>query len=340
MSAAPPSHSFEITRIEERWMVEDRTPRLLELRGERGRSVFDDAASPFPTLTATSLPFQPRSTDFGTLEDLRFAAVLDALPPGRFEVLRLRTRSAPSGAGQTSHLATVKTHGRSVVLAIDEQAVAKLRRLTPLLLAERGERPPVNPHQLPIVWNGGSAAVLLHEAVAHPSEERAVPIEWPSWLAVRDEPGHPGIGRMETDDAGRTPRSRDLLAGQEPSAWRREGFRNVPLRRLTNLVATAADAPFEIPASHIDVLLLGGGRWDPITDTVELRVTVSTLVHGDEARPLSPFTLHASREDVSRSLAGATGLPLEYPGVLCRAEGQRLPVGSFAPLLVTAPLAR
>ena len=50
------------------------------------------------------------------------------------------------------------------------------------------------------------------------------------------------------------------------------------------------------------------------------------------------LTIRATRSDIARSIVGATGDPIRYPGVICSREGQELFVGSYAPLIVTAGL--
>jgi hypothetical protein len=148
-----------------------------------------------------------------------------------------------------------------------------------------------------IVWLNGSAAVLLHEAFGHASEHDAVPVAWPSWLSI---------------DA--------------PLVSRRETFRDVALMRMTHLTATQTNAPFELPDERIEVQLVAGGAYDPITDMVTIDVAVSTA---------GPFTIRRSRADFAASLAGASGEPIRYPGVICSREGQELYVASHAPVMIT-----
>ncbi|HEX6159168.1 MAG TPA: hypothetical protein VF111_03310, partial [Thermoanaerobaculia bacterium] len=142
---------------------------------------------------------------------------------------------------------------------------------------------------LPIVWRNGSAAVLLHEAVGHPLERDLPPLALPSWLHV-----------------------------DVPLASRRESFRDVPLRRMTTLTATAHDAPFVLPAGYIEVHLLGGGYYEVLDDTVTLSV-VAASANGEA---LAPFTITVKRGDIV--FEGAEGDPLRYPGVVCSSEGQEL----------------
>jgi hypothetical protein len=119
-----------------------------------------------------------------------------------------------------------------------------------------------------------------------------------------------------------------------PLTMRRATFRDVPLLRMTNLVARATGAPFELPETRIEVLLVDGGAYDPLTDVVTLRIAAADLVERDQTLRVAPFTLTRSRSDIR--LLGATGEPIRYPGVICSREGQELVVGSHAPVMVTA----
>jgi hypothetical protein len=149
----------------------------------------------------------------------------------------------------------------------------------------------------PIVWRNGSAAVLLHEAFGHAREHDAAPVAWPSWLSI---------------DA--------------PLASRRETFRDVPLMRMTHLIARQTSAPFDVPDDRIDVQLIAGGGYDPITDMVTIDVAVSSA---------GPFTILRSRTEIAASLTGASGEPIRYPGVICSREGQELYVASHAPVMIS-----
>jgi hypothetical protein len=148
-----------------------------------------------------------------------------------------------------------------------------------------------------IVWQNGSAAVLLHEAFGHASEHDAAPVAWPSWLSI-----------------------------EAPLVSRRETFRDVPLMRMTHLIARQADAPFALPDERIEVQLVAGGGYDPMTDIVTVDVAVSSA---------GQFTIRRSRAEVAASLAGASGEPVRYPGVICSREGQELYVASHAPVMIT-----
>jgi predicted Zn-dependent protease len=190
----------------------------------------------------------------------------------------------------------------------------------------------VNYRDVPIVWRGGAGAVLLHEAVGHPAEggaHSASKPTWPKWLSVHDEPA------VQFDDEGNRCMTVDLLAGERPGAFRRASFADVPLRRMTNLIVRQQGATFELPARRLEVDLITGGSFDPLTDTVTLQISAAELIEGKARRAVAPFTFSESRSSVSRSLVGAMGEPDRYPGVICSSEGQALVVGSFAPVLVT-----
>ena len=161
-------------------------------------------------------------------------------------------------------------------------------------------KPAMTLRSLPIVWRNGSAAVLLHEAVGHAAEHGAAAVAWPSWLSV---------------DA--------------PLVPRRETFRDVPLPRMTHLIARQSGAPFALPDERIEVQLIAGGGYDPVTDVVTINVAVSTA---------GPFTIRRTRAQIAASLAGAAGDPIRYPGVICSREGQELYVASHAPVMITDAL--
>ena len=121
--------------------------------------------------------------------------------------------------------------------------------------------------------------------------------------------------------------------GQPPIEWpawlhvdlglrkRRATFRDVPLTRMSHVLVTQTNAPFAIPENALEVTHVDGGAYDPLTEIVTLQI-------GD-------FEYRATRQEVARSLAGATGEPIRYPGVICSREGQELVVPSFAPVMVT-----
>lgn len=180
----------------------------------------------------------------------------------------------------------------------------------------------------PILWRHGSAAVLLHEAAGHAAEHEHPPLDWPTWLTVHDEP-HAAV-----DDCGEPARIADLLR-EPPASHRRESFRDVPLRRMSNLVARQQGAPFALPKTRVEVHLLAGGVYEPLTETVSLFVTAADFVSEEGTHPLPPFEIRESRVAVAAAVEGASGEPLRYPGVICSSEGQDLLVGSYAPLLLT-----
>jgi hypothetical protein len=171
----------------------------------------------------------------------------------------------------------------------------------------------------------GSAAVLLHEAIGHAAEHGHAPIGWPRWLRARDV----------TSDGS----SVDLIAGELPTALRRESFRDIPIRRMTELIVEQDAAPFELPAERIEVYLAAGGAYEPLTETVTVTTAVANVVKGDRAERIPSLRLRATRAAIARALRGAAGSSMRYPGVICSREGQELFVASHAPIMVTAELA-
>jgi hypothetical protein len=238
------------------------------------------------------------------------------------EMARLRRAIAPIRDARVRGIVTASTTGLESTVTItlgdtsivtDPDHARKDYELLKSLLAH-GTRG-LGPGSRNLVWRNGSAAVLLHEAIGHAAEHRHAPLAWPSWLRVRDQ----------TDDG----RSADLIAGELPVATRRESFRDVPLRRMTRLVAEQTGAPFEMPDECIEVHLVAGGAYEPLTEIVTINIAVSSV---------GPFTIRALRRTVAQSLLGATGDPLRYPGVICSREGQELFVGSHAPVMLTTGL--
>lgn len=171
--------------------------------------------------------------------------------------------------------------------------------------------PPIVPG-LPILWRNGSASVLLHEAIGHAAEHDAPPVAWPAWLSVRDEPQFP------LDDCGNETRAVDLMR-EPPSAFRRESFRDVPLRRMSNVVVRG-NHEFDL-SEYVEVFVVRGGAYDPLTDIVTI--------------DLGSFTLQKTRAEIAASIVGARGEPTRYPGVICSREGQEIVVGSHAPEMLT-----
>lgn len=162
------------------------------------------------------------------------------------------------------------------------------------------------PRHVPFVWKHGSGAVLLHEAIGHPREHGQASVALPPWLRVA-----------------------------VPLKLRRASFKDVPLQRMTDVVAHQRDAPFVLPEQRIEIVLVDGGSYDPLTEVVTLRIAAANLVEGDRVSALAPFTIHETREVMVRSIIGATGKAERYPGVICSREGQDLVVGSYAPVLLT-----
>lgn len=234
--------------------------------------------------------------------------------------------SARRVAGVTTVSATM-TIGRNGLFVVTDAAHA-IEDAALLRGAPAASAAHIDYRTLPILWRNGSAAVLLHEAVGHASEHGHAPLAWPSWLSVHDEPA------FDVDDLGHRASNANLLV-EPPACFRRESFRDVPLRRMTNVVARQDGAPFELPERRIEIQLLAGGAYEALDETVTLFVAAADLVEGDVTRPLPPFTIRESRDAVARALTGASGEPVRYPGVVCSSEGQELVVASRAPAMLT-----
>jgi hypothetical protein len=177
---------------------------------------------------------------------------------------------------------TVRRDGRSIVTTPEH-----VERDLPLLSSEASPGAGKK-----IVWRNGTGAVLLHEAAGHPLEHGKPPLALPPWLQV------------------------DI-----PLSSRRATFRDVPMLRMERVHVTQSGAPFELPGERIEVELIDSGAYDPLTDTVTVRVAVPS------------FDIVVARSAIL--FLGASGEAVRYPGVICSREGQELVVDSYAPVLLT-----
>jgi len=197
---------------------------------------------------------------------------------------------AEAGSEGATSAMTVRIGALSIVT--DEEHVQDDLRL--LRGAAANTAGTATPHR-PIVWRNGTAAILVHEAHGHPLEHGLPPLALPHWL-------HADI----------------------PMRMRRATFRDVPLLRMEHVRVAQEAAPFDVPDDAIEVFMVDGGGYEPLTDTITIRVSASTL---------GAFDLVSGRQDLL--FLGAEGDPQRYPGVICSREGQELVVGSYAPSLVT-----
>lgn len=194
------------------------------------------------------------------------------------------------------------------------------------------------PDQLPILWRGGSASVLFHELIGHRSQSGRPLLEWPRWLTVSDQPFAEGPGRMIVDDTGVSPRAALLTRGQELKCRRRQTFRDMPLVRMTNLICETAGLPLRIPEQRIEIWLVDHGSYDSEADRVSLHIALADHVDGGVRRRIPPMHFEAGAEEILTALIGGRGPLTRYPGIVCGDEGQRVPVGSWAMELLTAPI--
>ena len=229
-------------------------------------------------------------------------AAFDELLPYIHPDLRIRLIAEASTEGVTQTI--VASHDGFSVVTTPEHFASDVD-----LLWSAAAKPPLSLVTLlpkTQLWQNGTAAVLLHEAFGHPLEQNAPNLDWPDWLHV-----------------------------EVPLRPRRATFRDLPLLRMTTLTATQTNAPFVLHDERIEILLVDGGGYDPLTDVVTLRIAAADVVTGEGTKRLAPFEIHESRATIARSLRGATGHPIRYPGVVCSREGQELVVGSVAPLMLT-----
>lgn len=299
----------------------------------RGASVEIDASdTPFTRgmphsiaeLLAASLPAAP-AIDID----------LDAHSGWRFHCIARRRVAAhratdPDTSFQELVVTTAPAHDHAHVSIVStpESLHADLRRLAALLARPAAGETRID--SLPVAWAGGSAAVLLHEALGHPSERAATAVKWPKWLGVTDDPELAAIGRLTADDCGRPVSCRDLLRGERPSALRRWSFRDTPITRMSNLRVKATGAPTSLPSPRVEIRLVEHGFWDPLTDEVAIRVSLAELVEGHDRALLPRFTVRGTRSELASRIEGWFGDETRYPGVICSDEGQALPVGSLS----------
>ncbi len=203
---------------------------------------------------------------------------------------------AESGTEGTIGTITVR-HGPLSVVTTPERISEDVELLRGAATRRAGFRPasPDSSRSVPMLWRNGSAAVLLHEILGHPLEHGRGALDLPEWLHV------------------------DI-----PLSMRRATFRDVPLLRMQHVHASHQDAEYELPDERIEITLIDGGAYDPLTDIVTLRIAASSI---------GAFTIVEPRERFV--FTGAHGEPARYPGVICSREGQELVVGSRAPMLVT-----
>lgn len=218
----------------------------------------------------------------------------------------LRMRLVAEATSEESSGTIVATMGTCSVVTQPAHAAADLRLLREIAAVEATHRHA--PSDVPIVWRNGTGAVLAHEALGHPHEYGLASPELPDWLRV------------------------DVALAE-----RRASFRDVPLARMRHVRVSQDGAPFVLPLRRIEVLLVDGGGFDPLTDVVTLRVAAADLVSGPDVVRLAPFEISEARPVLLQSIAGAAGEPVRYPGVICSREGQELFVESSAPDLLTEP---
>jgi hypothetical protein len=216
--------------------------------------------------------------------------------------MRLVAESREDGTEST----IVASIAQLSVVSDPQNLAADLRLLREIAAVAPSHRHP--PPELPILWKNGTAAVLAHEAVGHPREQGRDAVPLPEWLTV---------------DVALEPR--------------RASFRDVPLMRMRHVRVVQHDAPFAPAPDRVEILLVDGGAYEPLTDTVTLRVSAADVVSGRGAERLAPFEIVETRSALLRAITGASGEPVRYPGVVCSREGQELFVESYAPLLLMEP---
>lgn len=209
-------------------------------------------------------------------------------------LVRLVAEASTEGVASTM---TVRAGAHSVVTDPDHAAddVELLMTIAHRCAADRAA-PASAANGAPILWLNGSGSVLLHEAAGHPIEHGLPALELPEWLHI-----------------------------EVALRSRRASFRDVPLQRMQHVRVTQTGAPFDLPEERVEVYLVEGGAYDPLTDVVTVRVSASSA---------GAFVLRRPRRDIR--FLGASGEPQRYPGVVCSREGQELVVASHAAALLIA----
>jgi hypothetical protein len=334
---------FAAATYDELWLLRNGTATLAERRIGHGQSSISDAAP-------LRIEASDRIDDVSLHRELTASAALEA----ERAIEELRQVASPCQARvrtiadvrrigahtrtSTSLSITIPYAGTKVSLVTTpDRSRADLATL--VALAGTPPEGEVDYGRYPIFWRRGSAAVLFHEAIGHPAEHGHAALQWPSWLSVRDDPAFAAFHALTVDDTGMPAQAAFLTAGERPRAQRRGSFRDAPLSRMTNLVAACDGAPLDLPAAWIEVHLLAGGAYEPLTGMVTLSISVSDLVTPGGRRRLAPFEFVEGREDIAGRMVGGGGPTVLYPGVICSSEGQELVVGSAAPDILTSEFA-
>lgn len=203
---------------------------------------------------------------------------------------------------QTDVTCTLRNGGFTVVT--DPQHVAEDAALLSKFVS-RKTAASLDHRDAPLVWRNGTAAVMFHEAIGHAAEHDQAAVMLPEGFRV-----------------------------EAPLEMRRASFTDVPLRRMSRVDVSYDGPPAALPERRIEIHLLSGGHYEPLTETVTIRVAAADLVHGAAVVPLHSFVIRESRSSIAAAVRGAFGAAERYPGVICSREGQDLFVASAAPVVV------
>lgn len=237
-------------------------------------------------IIATDRLRDPALRDACEQESARVRAIVREIRDARVRTVIRATSDEPL----TSTI--VITIGDLSIVTSPHFALEDLERLRTVPMED--SRPALSDH-VPIVWNNGTGAVLMHEAIGHAAEHNHPPVDLPQWLDV-----------------------------QIHFAQRRETFRDIPLQRMSDVTVTQHRAPFRLPQRRVDIHYIASASYEPLTQTITIEAA------------LPRFTFRATRQQIAKSIVGAIGEPIRYPGVICSREGQELFVSSYAPVMVTA----
>ena len=289
---------FAVVTREELWSLAER-PTLLERRLIHGVAVQRGSE----IVASDQLDGECERACSAAMESARSRVFEAAAPWQRDRKVRITASSRREGGLFTETVCVLSWRWLSVVSDPDHlvEDAALLERFE-----GRRASTGIDYRAVPIVWRNGSAAVLFHEAVGHAAEL-----------------GHEAI---------------DLPAGFQvdaPLEMRRASFTDVPGLRMRHVRVVFQGTPIDPPPRRIDVHLVSGGHYEALTGRVTIQVGAADLIRGDIVTALEPFTIVEHRRDLMRSIRGAFGPSVRYPGVVCSREGQELIVPSYAPLVVT-----
>lgn len=221
------------------------------------------------------------------------------------------------------------------------------------------------------VFGSGSAGFLLHELVGHPLETdnlehgrswlaaRASHTVGPETLTVIDDPCAKGLlGSSRYDDTGRPMRPGSLIlhgrvVGALGDQWsgtdspltvysraRRNGFRDPPYPRMTNVILCVGDCAQDRLLAQVQsgvfIRRILSGEVDSISGRFAIWVSDADWI--DDGRlqyALQPFLLQGSADDFLGHISAISNdIAFSYAPLYCSKRGQLVPVAFGSPSFV------